>query len=116
MKISVSDRLLTPCKPSLLFCLSLFTRPDQKYTAFPAACGTQSRNGESNAISAGSTFPSGGNVIDKGFAALHKFIWDINLFGKNKIEKFPAHHKDALSLPEYLRQRFYLHSIVTPAS
>lgn len=55
-------------------------------------------------------------MIDKGFATLHRFIWDINLFVKNEIEKFPAHHKDALSLPEYLCQRFYLHSNVTPAS
>lgn len=112
MKISVADRLLALCSPpSLLFCLSLFTRPDQEYTVFLAVCGTQSRNTESNAISADGTFPSWGNVIDKkGCSAVHR----PDLFGNNKTEVFPVQHKDALSLSEYLCQGFYLCNNVTP--
>lgn len=44
VNISVAGRLLVLCShPSLLFCLFLFTRPDQEYTVFLAACRTQSR-------------------------------------------------------------------------
>lgn len=97
MKMSVAERLLTLRQPSLLSCLSLFNRSDQEYTVFLAACGTQSKNSKSNGISADSTFPSYGNVINKkGFAAQHTS----DLFGNKKTENFPARHKDALSLPE----------------
>lgn len=95
--MNMADRWLTLPQLSLLSCLSLFTRADQEHTVFQAACGTQSKNTKSNGGSADSTFPSCGNVINKeGFAAQRTS----DLFGNNKTEKFPARHKDALSLPE----------------
>lgn len=69
------------------------------------------RDTKSNAISAGSTFPSCGNVMDKkGLSAVHK----PDLCGNYKTEAFPAQLKDALSLSEYLCQGFYLRNNVTP--
>lgn len=82
----MAGRGLALCSlPSLLFCLSLFTRPDQEYTVFLTARGTQPRNTKSDAVSADSAFPPHGSVIYKNsFSKGH----NLDLFGNKKKDFF----------------------------
>lgn len=88
----------------LLLCLSLFTRPAQEYIGFLTAPGTQPMSTKSSAFSADNIFPLPMTMWSIRIVFL-KGISQIYLGVRNKI-LFPALHKDALSVSEYLWQGF----------